>query len=104
MKIEITAGGIYGARGEEIPVGTTFDLKDEPTAWAGRYRVVSDGKGKTAATGEKTEEKVDPAKAELEAHTVDELKKIADDEKVDLKGASAKGDMVEAILKARAKA
>lgn len=50
MKIEITAGGIFGKNGE-IPVGTVMDVKDEPKRWAGRYRVVSGGgKGKTAVT------------------------------------------------------
>lgn len=43
MKIQITAGGIYDGEGKEIPVGTEFDLKAEPTAWAGRYTVLSDG-------------------------------------------------------------
>ena len=47
MKIEITAGGIFGAEGE-IPVGTVIEVKSEPKGWAGRYRVVSDSKGKTA--------------------------------------------------------
>lgn len=42
MKIEITAGGIFGADGE-IPVGTVVDVKEEPTGWAGRYRVLSGG-------------------------------------------------------------
>ncbi|HYE46227.1 MAG TPA: hypothetical protein VEA44_10695 [Caulobacter sp.] len=52
MKIQITAGGIYNAKGEEIPVGTELTVKGEPTAWAGRYTVVSGGKseGKTAVT------------------------------------------------------
>lgn len=50
MKIEITARGVYGAKGE-IPVGTTIDMKNEPKGWAGRYRVVSGGgQGKTAVT------------------------------------------------------
>lgn len=44
MKIQITAGGIYDGEGKEIPVGTEFDLKEEPTAWAGRYTVLSSGK------------------------------------------------------------
>ena len=43
MKIQITAGGIYDGEGKEIPVGTEFDLKEEPTSWAGRYTVLSDG-------------------------------------------------------------
>ena len=42
MKIEITAGGIYGANGE-LPVGTVLEVKAEPKGWAGRYRVVSGG-------------------------------------------------------------
>lgn len=46
MKIEITAGGIFGANGE-VPVGTVIEVKSEPKVWAGRYRVVSDSKGKT---------------------------------------------------------
>lgn len=46
MRIEITAKGIYGADGE-IPVGTELTVSDEPLGWAGRYRVLSDGKGKT---------------------------------------------------------
>lgn len=54
MKIEITAGGIYGRDGE-IPVGTVLDVKEEPKGWAGRYRVISGGdpKGKTAVTNPK---------------------------------------------------
>lgn len=48
MKIEITAGGIFGADGE-IPVGTVLDLKNEPQGWHGRYRIISgDTEGKTA--------------------------------------------------------
>lgn len=39
-KYEITAGGIYDNEGKEIPIGTMLTLKEEPTAWAGRYRVV----------------------------------------------------------------
>lgn len=102
MRIQITAGGIYGENGVEIEPGTEFDVKEEPTAWAGRYAVLSDSKGKTAVTAK--EPVVDPAKAELEAMTVDELKKMADELGVDLKGASAKGDMIAALLKAGAKA
>jgi len=56
VRIEITGNaergsGIYGADGKQIPVGTELTLKEEPKAWAGRYRVVGDTKGKTAATG-----------------------------------------------------
>lgn len=102
MRIQITAGGIYGENGVEVPIGTEFNLQEEPTAWAGRYTVLSESKGKTAVTAKEKPE--DPAKAELEAMDVDALKKLADDLKVDLKGASAKGDMIDAILKASAKA
>lgn len=50
MKIEITAGGIYDGEGKEVPIGTTFDVNDEPKGWSGRYRVVSGAavEGKTA--------------------------------------------------------
>ena len=41
MKIEITAGGIFDGEGKEIPVGTNVTVAEEPTGWAGRYRVVS---------------------------------------------------------------
>ncbi len=59
MKIEITAGGIFGANGE-IAIGTVLDVKSEPTGWAGRYRVVSGGgKDKVAVTN--------PAKGDLKA-------------------------------------
>lgn len=98
MKIQITGGGIYGANGDEIAIGTEFDVENEPTGWAGRYAVLKEGgKGKTAVVNPEPE---DPAKAELEAMTVDDLKKLAEELKVDLKGASAKGDMIAALLKA----
>lgn len=54
MRIQITAPGIFGADGE-IPVGTEFTLDEEPVAWAGRYVVLSTGKGKTAVTNPKAE-------------------------------------------------
>lgn len=41
MRIQITAGGIFGADGKEVPVGSEFTVKEEPTAWAGRYTVLS---------------------------------------------------------------
>lgn len=53
MKIEITAGGVYGRDGKELGIGDVLDLKEEPKALAGRYRVVSGGgrtEGKTAVT------------------------------------------------------
>lgn len=100
MKIQITGGGIFNSAGEEIPVGTELDVKSEPAGWAGRYTVLKAAtEGKVAVKNPKAE---DPERDALEALKVDEVKKIADDEKVDLQGASAKGDMIEHILKARA--
>lgn len=58
MRIEITSKGIYGANGE-IPVGTEMTVKDEPTGWVGRYRVIAggDAKGKEAITNPKAKGK-----------------------------------------------
>lgn len=98
MKIQITKPGIYGSDGQPIPVGTELTVKAEPKGWKGRYTVVGKTEGKVAVAAPKVP--VDPAKAELEAMDVDALKKMADDLKVDLKGASAKGDMIDALLKA----
>lgn len=50
MRIEITGPGIFNAKGDEIPVGTELTVKDEPTGWAGRYRVLGSTKGKVAVT------------------------------------------------------
>jgi len=51
MRIRITGGGIYDGEGKEIPVGTFVTVGEEPTAWAGRYEIISgDGEGKTAIT------------------------------------------------------
>lgn len=49
MKIEITAGGIYGADGE-VKIGTIVTVNEKPKGWEGRYRVVSgdDDEGKDA--------------------------------------------------------
>lgn len=52
MKIRIIANGIFGADGE-IPIGTEFDVKDEPKGWAGRYEVVSTPKKRKAVTNPK---------------------------------------------------
>ena len=50
-RIKITAGGIYGGDGQEVPVGTELTVKGEPTGWAGRYQVLSgSGEGKTPVT------------------------------------------------------
>lgn len=54
MRIEITAGGIFGADGE-IPVGAIVDVKEEPKGWAGRYRVLADDAGKEPVTNEPTD-------------------------------------------------
>lgn len=69
MKIEITARGIHGVDGEELPIGTVLDLKEEPTALAGRYRVVSGGKteGKTAVTNPAKTDVAEGPKLPLEA-------------------------------------
>lgn len=54
MRIKITGGGIYDGKGQEIPVGTELTVKEEPTAWAGRFETIEgDGKGKTAVTNPK---------------------------------------------------
>lgn len=69
MKIEVTAGGIYDGEGKEVPVGTTFDVKDEPQGWAGRYRVVSkvDKDAKTPVTNpKKAEQQQDEPKTAAE--------------------------------------
>lgn len=51
MRIKITKGGIFNAKGSEIAIGTELDVKAEPTAWAGRYEVISGGgKDKVAVT------------------------------------------------------
>ena len=45
MDIKITAGGVYGANGEEIPVGTVLKgLETAPAGLAGRHEVVGEGK------------------------------------------------------------
>ena len=46
MRIKITKGGIFNAKGEEIAVGTEFDVKKKPEGWAGRYEEVGGGKSK----------------------------------------------------------
>ncbi|MHC2298157.1 hypothetical protein [Rhizobium mongolense] len=62
MKIKITAGGIYGGDGKEVPIGTELTVKEEPKGWAGRYTVLSgDAKGKTAVTNPNEDEAKTPA-------------------------------------------
>ena len=69
MKVRITGKGLYGNKGE-IPVGTTVDVKEEPTGWVGKYIVLDDGKDegdddgdKTAVTNPKKNPVKEPAKA-----------------------------------------
>lgn len=57
MRIKITKGGIYNAKGDEIAVGTEMDVKDEPKGWAGRYETISgkkEAKEKVAVTNPKS--------------------------------------------------
>ncbi len=49
MRIRITKPGIYGQDGE-IPVGTELTVKQVPEAWAGRFEVIADTKGKKSVT------------------------------------------------------
>lgn len=69
MKIEITAGGIFGAKGE-IPIGAELTVKEAPKGWAGRYRVISggDSKGKEAVTNPKAKGKEADASLKAEHH------------------------------------
>lgn len=49
MKIEITSGGIYNGKGEEVAIGSIVEVKAEPVGWKGRYRIISGGsEAKTA--------------------------------------------------------
>lgn len=77
MKIEITGKGIYGAKGE-IPVGTELTVKDEPTGWAGRYRVISGGetKGKEAVTNPAQDSERDDLKKQADELGVQYAKNI----------------------------
>lgn len=63
MRIKITGGGIYDGAGNEIPIGSEFNIADpevgadgEPLAphpWAGRFETISDSqKGKTGVTND----------------------------------------------------
>lgn len=48
MKIRITAGGIYGLGGVEVPIGTEYTLENEPFGWSGRYEVIQEAPKKDA--------------------------------------------------------
>jgi hypothetical protein len=87
MKVEITAGGIFGAKGE-IPIGTIVDVKTEPKGWAGRYRVISGKDGKETA---KTTI-VNPDNSEY-----DDLKKQADELGLQYAGNISKAKLKELI-------
>ncbi len=54
MRIKITKGGIYNAKGEEIAVGTELTVKEEPLAWAGRYETISGGSTSEVLDDDKT--------------------------------------------------
>ena len=98
MKIEITAGGIYGADGE-LPIGHEMTVENEPTGWAGRYRVIS-GNSKAervAVTNPVKTEDVSLTAEQLEAMTVVELKELAKDNGIDLADATLKADIIAAI-------
>lgn len=88
MRIEITKGGIFGSNGE-IPVGTELTVKDEPKAWAGRYRVIGKTDGKTAVTNDGPNPYEEMTRAELD--------KLAEDRGVDVKDAKNKGDVIAAL-------
>jgi hypothetical protein len=81
MRIEITGRGIYGPGGE-IEVGTQIDVTEEPVGLAGRYRVISDEKGKTPVTNPLDHDnngKADGAKPNEPPSERDELKKQANE-------------------------
>lgn len=83
MKIRITSGGIFGAKGE-IPVGTEITIKKEPTEWAGRYTVLDGDSKKTAITN--------PDNSEY-----DDLKKQADELGLQYAGNISKAKLKELI-------
>lgn len=100
MRIQITGGGIYDGKGEELPIGSTFDVAEEPAGWAGRYTVLDGEKGsgeKTAVTNPADTQTTSVTAEELEAMTVSELKALAEDNNIDLQGATLKADIIAAI-------
>lgn len=104
MKIEITAGGIYGKEGKPVPIGTVLTVKEEPKGWKGRYRVIGKTEGKEAITNP---DNAAPAKS------VDEVLAMAEDSNVQFMtfkaeatkilgdGAPSKKDDLIAALKAK---
>lgn len=67
MQIKIVSGGIYGADGQEVPVGTELTVKEGPAAWAGRYAVLSGGDEAKAKGGKKGVTNPAPTKYEAKA-------------------------------------
>lgn len=67
IRIQITGGGIYGADGKEVPVGTELTVKEEPAAWAGRYAVLSGGDEVKVKGGKRGVTNPAPAKYEARA-------------------------------------
>ena len=70
MRIKITGRGIYG-NDSELPVGTELEVSEEPTAWAGRYEVIS-GAPKAEAvaiTNPASDDGLDDLRAEYEELT-----------------------------------
>lgn len=66
MIIEITSPGVYG--NGPIAVGTKLEVATEPTAWSGKYRVVSESEGKSleVATPSSGKRRGRPRKAKAE--------------------------------------
>ncbi|USA40223.1 hypothetical protein NCF86_03445 [Pelagerythrobacter marinus] len=90
QRIRITAGGIYGAKGE-IPVGTEFNMDgDPPAGWAGRYQVV--------------QEAAKPEAVALTGKNKAELLEIAKAEGVEIEEGATNADIVSAIELAREEA
>ncbi|WP_435170819.1 HeH/LEM domain-containing protein [Falsirhodobacter sp. 1013] len=83
MRIRITKPGIYGSTGE-VAVGTEFDVKEEPTGWAGRYDVIGAGEG-----GEPVLNGPD-----LDKLTVEELKAMLTDKGVTIPEGAKKADLI----------
>jgi hypothetical protein len=66
MRIQITAGGIYGSEGE-LQIGTELTVESVPEGWAGRY-IDLDGRGETVAgAGDRDTHGDTPAMAEMRA-------------------------------------
>lgn len=64
MIIEITSPGVYG--NGPIAVGTKLEVATEPTAWSGKYRVVSEAKSLEVATPSSGKRRGRPRKAKAE--------------------------------------